>query len=189
MLVVAHLHRRCASCTAPWGGRWSSNRSARLSRRAARAVKEAMRLRTKLTGYSFRPRLPRRTIRVRFAVLFFAVFLASGAALLAVTVAVWLGRTAGEHTAQAPAGSLLHPAIGVTQHSSDRHQLLIAAGIALAIMAVLSLAIGWLRGRAVPAAAAHDHDHRPGDLGHQPARAPEPRRPRRRAQGARRHLR
>ena len=103
-----------------------------------------MRLRPKLAGHSFRPRLPRRTIRVRFAVLFFAVFLASGAALLAVTVAVWLGRTAGEHTAQAPAGSLLHPAIGVTQHTSDRHQLLIAAGIALAIMAVLSLAIGWL---------------------------------------------
>jgi len=79
---------------------------------------------------------------VRLAALFFAVFLASGAALLAVTVAVWQGRTGG--TAHAPAGSLLHPAIGVTQHSSDRHQLLIASGIAFAIMAGASLAVGWL---------------------------------------------
>ena len=37
-----------------------------------------------------------------------------------------------------------NPATGVTQHSSDRHQLLIASAIALAIMAALSLAVGWL---------------------------------------------
>jgi hypothetical protein len=103
---------------------------------------EAVRLRPKLTGHRSRPRLPRRTIRVRLAALVFAVFLASGAALLAVTVAVWQGRTGG--TTHAPAGSLLHPAIGVTQHSADRHQLLIASGIALAIMAGASLTVGWL---------------------------------------------
>jgi signal transduction histidine kinase len=106
-------------------------------------VREVMRLRPKRAGHSLRPRLPRRTIRVRLAALFFAVFLASGAALLAVTVVVWLSRTGGT-TARAPAGSLLHPAIGITQHSTDRHQLLIAAGIALATMAGLSLALGWL---------------------------------------------
>jgi signal transduction histidine kinase len=81
---------------------------------------------------------------VRLAVLLFAMFLASGVALLAVTVGVWLSRTGGFHTAHAPAGSLRNPAVGVIQHSSDRHQLLIAAGIALAVMACLSLAIGWL---------------------------------------------
>jgi signal transduction histidine kinase len=102
-----------------------------------------MRLRPQLAGHSFRPRLPRRTVRVRLAVLFFAVFLASGAALLVLTVVVWQGRTGGT-TVRAPAGSLLNPAVGVTQHSSDRHQLLIASGIALAIMAGLSLALGWL---------------------------------------------
>ncbi len=102
-----------------------------------------MRLRPRLGGRSFRRRAPRRTIRVRLAVLFFAVFLASGAALLAVTVEVWQGRTGGV-THKAPAGSLLHPAVGVIQHSSDRYQLLIASGIALAIMAGLSLALGWL---------------------------------------------
>jgi signal transduction histidine kinase len=93
------------------------------------------------------PRRRRRTIRVRLAVLFFAVFLASGAVLLVVTVAVWQGRT-GDLTAHAvpvPTGSLPNPGTGITtQHSSDRHQLLIASGTALAIMAGASLAVGWL---------------------------------------------
>lgn len=103
-----------------------------------------MRLRPELTGHSFRLRLPRRTIRVRLAILVFAVFLASGIAVLAVTVAVWQGRT-GELTAvPAPPGSLRNPAVGVTQHSSDRRELLIASGIALAMMGGLSLALGWL---------------------------------------------
>jgi signal transduction histidine kinase len=103
-----------------------------------------MRLRPKLTGHSFRVRVPRRTIRVRLAVLFFAVFLASGAALLAVTVVVWQSRTRVTHVARAPAGSLRNPAVGITQHSSDRRELLIASGIALGIMGGLSLAVGWL---------------------------------------------
>ena len=105
-----------------------------------------MRLRAELTGRSFRPRLPRRTIRVRLAGLFFAVFLASGAVLLVVTVAVWQGRTGGVTVAAVPvaSGSLQNPVTGITQHSSDRHQLLIASGIALAIMGVASLALGWL---------------------------------------------
>jgi hypothetical protein len=99
----------------------------------------------RLAGHRLRLRLPRRTIRVRLAVLFFAVFLASGAALLAVTVVVWLGRTGGiSHVTRAPAGSLVNPAIFIGQHSSDSRQLLIASGIALAIMAGLSLALGWL---------------------------------------------
>jgi signal transduction histidine kinase len=87
----------------------------------------------------------RRTVRVRFAVLFFAVFLVTGAVLLAVTVAVWQSRTHSLMSAvPVPAGSLKNPAAGITQHSSDRHQLLIASVIALAVMAALSLAVGWL---------------------------------------------
>ena len=105
-----------------------------------------MRLHPELSEPRFRRRLPRRTIRVRLAVLFFAVFLASGAALLAVTVAVWQSRTGGVTVAAVPVptGGLRHPATGITQHSSDRHQLLIASGIGLAIMAGASLAVGWL---------------------------------------------
>ena len=105
-----------------------------------------MRLHPELSEPRFRRRLPRRTIRVRLAVLFFAVYLASGAALLAVTVAVWQSRTGGVTVAAVPVptGGLRHPATGITQHSSDRHQLLIASGIGLAIMAGASLAVGWL---------------------------------------------
>jgi len=97
-------------------------------------------------GHSLRPRLLRRTIRVRLAVLFFAVFLASGAVLLIVTVAVWQSRTGGVAVSAVPVatGSSRNPATGITQHSSDRHQLLIASTFALAIMALISLAVGWL---------------------------------------------
>ncbi|HEX4680436.1 MAG TPA: hypothetical protein VH210_14650, partial [Gaiellaceae bacterium] len=71
---------------------------------------------------------------MRLAALFFAVFLASGVVLLAVTVAVWQGRTNNVTVGPAPTGSLRNPATGITQHSSDRHQLLIASAIALAVM-------------------------------------------------------
>ena len=104
-----------------------------------------MRLRPRRNGHSFRPRLRRRTIRVRLAVQFFAVFLASGVVLLAVTVAVWQGRTNNVSAGPVPASrSLRNPATGISQHSSDRHQLLIASALALAVMGTLSLAIGWL---------------------------------------------
>ena len=104
-----------------------------------------MRLRPEHSGHRFRPRLSRRTIRVRLAVLFFAVFVASGAVLLTATVVVWLGRTDGTTVAAVPSPGLNVPqrSVGLTQHSSDRHQLLIASGIALAIMGGLSLALGW----------------------------------------------
>jgi signal transduction histidine kinase len=96
-------------------------------------------VRPKRAGHSFRPRLPRRTIRVRLTALLFAVFLGSGAVLLAVTFAIFQGRT-GNTLHAVPVG--LHERI--TPVSSDRHQLLIASGIALAIMAGVSLAVGWL---------------------------------------------
>ena len=102
-----------------------------------------MRLRPRSRGQSSRPRRPRRTIRARLALLFFAVFLASGAVLLAVNFAVWQGTT-GDLTARAtptPTGGLV---TGITQHGSDRHQLLVASGIALAVMAGASLVLGWL---------------------------------------------
>jgi signal transduction histidine kinase len=107
-------------------------------------MRENMRLRPRRNGHSFWPRLPRRTIRVRLAVLFFAVFLASGIVLLAVTVAVWQGRTQNVTVGPVRAGGSRNPAIGITQHSSDRHELLIASALALAVTGMLSLAIGWL---------------------------------------------
>lgn len=106
-----------------------------------------MRLRLRLTRYRFRLRLPPRTIRVRLALLFFVVFLVSGAALLALTDQVWQSRsssTSSSGAVGAPGGSPPRTVISFTQHSSDQHQLLIAAAIALAIMAALLLALGWL---------------------------------------------
>lgn len=85
--------------------------------------------------------MPRRTIRVRLAVSFVATCLASGAALLAVTAAVW-DSTTGALSAS-PSG-LQTVTAGVSQHSSDWHRLLIASGAALAVMAGICLALGWL---------------------------------------------
>lgn len=109
-------------------------------------MRESAQLRPQRAGHSFRDRLPRRTIRVRLAVFFCAVFLASGAALLAVTVAVWQGSTSNltAHAVTVPAGSPQNAGNGVTEHTSDQHQLLIAAAIGLAVMAGISLAVGWL---------------------------------------------
>jgi signal transduction histidine kinase len=81
---------------------------------------------------------------VRLTVLLFAVFLAVGAALLTVTVALWQGRTANLTAAPVPAGSPQTAASGITQHSSDQHQLLVASGIALAVVGGVALALGWL---------------------------------------------
>ena len=75
--------------------------------------------------------------------MFFAVFLASGAVLLAVNFAVWQGTTSDltAHAVPTPTGGLV---TSITQHGSDRHQLLVASGIALAVMAGASLVLGRL---------------------------------------------
>jgi signal transduction histidine kinase len=100
-----------------------------------------MRLHRQPTGL----RLPRHTIRVRLALSYWRLFVASGAVLLAVTVALWQG--AAFSTAHVPGSAAGNPARpgGITiVHGSDLKQLLIMAGIALAIMAVVSIMFGWL---------------------------------------------
>ncbi len=58
---------------------------------------------------------------------------------------VWQGRTHGTTVTAVPTSAQQAAApSGIAQHSSDRHQLLIASGIALAIMGALSLLLGWL---------------------------------------------
>jgi signal transduction histidine kinase len=132
---------------------------------------------------AIRPRLPRRTIRLRLTVTYGGLFLISGAGLLAITY-VLVGNaavgclsavgqhglvncmTGSPHGGQAGSeGSLqftdgsgsrtLKPpprqaqalasqaqALAASQHASEMHQLLIYSGLALAIMAVLSVALG-----------------------------------------------
>jgi signal transduction histidine kinase len=108
-----------------------------------------------------RGRRPRRTARLRLTVLYGgAVFLACGATVLAVTYLVYgmLGNATrlphpvlhlykhGKVVSSAavpPAEAAIRVA-GLGQLSLDRPQLLIAAGIALAVIAVAAAAIGWL---------------------------------------------
>ena len=90
------------------------------------------------SDHTFQLRTPRRTIRVRLALLFFAVFLASGTVLLFVTFAIWQDRTNSLRASPVPGGEHITPV------ASDAHQLLIASGIAMALMAGASLVIGWL---------------------------------------------
>jgi len=105
-------------------------------------------------------RLPGRTARVHLTVLYGgAVFLACGATVLAVTY-LFYGQLGNAQSLTGPAFHLFkygreiplpasQPAAatirmaGLGQLSFDRQQLLIAAGIALAVIAVAAVAIGW----------------------------------------------
>jgi len=102
-------------------------------------MKQDMPLRPNRAGHTLLLRLPRRTIRVRLALQFFAVFLASGTVLLVVTFAIWQDRTNALQATPTPGGREQ-----ITPVSSNAHQLLIASGIALVLMAGASLVIGWL---------------------------------------------
>ncbi|MGO8979806.1 MAG: sensor histidine kinase [Streptosporangiaceae bacterium] len=106
-------------------------------------------------------RLPRRTARLRLTVLYGgAVFAACGATVLAVTYLLYvqlgtvpplvrsvLGLRGHGQVIPVPAvrpAAVTFRMTGLGQLSLDRQQLLIAAGIALAVIAVAAAAIGWL---------------------------------------------
>jgi signal transduction histidine kinase len=116
----------------------------------------------RLTRLVDRPGLRPRTVRMRLTVLYGGLFLVCGAALLAITyvlVAHATVRTGYVRTVvRGSAGSHLRPihghryALGESvvasavrgQRISDLHQLLIWSGIALAIMAIIASALGWI---------------------------------------------
>jgi len=116
-------------------------------------------------------RLPSRTIRLRLTLLYSGLFLVSGALLLAITYVLFRNATGINlivvPTTGAPHGSsgperlqrlLANPEVAryvrhvaesrigpVEQNrSTELHQLLVQSGIALAIMTVISIALGWL---------------------------------------------
>jgi signal transduction histidine kinase len=108
---------------------------------------------------ALRVRRPRRTVRLRLTLWYGGLFLISGAALLAVTyvlvVRAFVGPTAGN--ALCGPGGGCH-AMGAQQAQSMAmaengpvlHELLTRSEMALAVMAVLSIALGWLvAGRAL----------------------------------------
>src|SRR6266545_3744078 len=65
-----------------------------------------MRLGDRLTRLAVRPHLPRRTVRLRLTLLYGALFLASGAALLSVTYVLVSRATDGVSIYQGPNGML-----------------------------------------------------------------------------------
>jgi signal transduction histidine kinase len=107
------------------------------------------------------PRLPRRTVRMRLTLLYGALFLLSGAGLLATTYvlvqhATLAGRPAqsGDNGASPAASTVsgpMRPQLDKpTREAVDRqrdeqlHQLLIQSGIALGLMSVVSIGLGWV---------------------------------------------
>ncbi|HVY77899.1 MAG TPA: HAMP domain-containing sensor histidine kinase [Solirubrobacterales bacterium] len=114
--------------------------------------------------------LPPRTVRLRLTLLYSGLFLVSGAMLLAITYFLFRRATGinlivvPTGTPQEPAGpdSLRHlldnPEVArYVRHAAESrfagiergrgaelHQLLVQSGIALAIMTVVSIALGWL---------------------------------------------
>jgi signal transduction histidine kinase len=119
-------------------------------------------------------RLPPRTVRFRLTVLYGGLFLAAGAGLLAITyllvdrstaTALFVSGQGGTEIAVKGSPRALHPGVrlrhgsptaqqlklarqlsaqAVAQHAKDLHQLLTQSGLALAIMAVLAIVLGWL---------------------------------------------
>jgi signal transduction histidine kinase len=116
---------------------------------------------------------PRRSIRVRLTAIYGAVFLASGAALLAVTYAYvnkvtsrvesYVGKKGRFSFGFASLGATVHGAsppaspeakalmaLAASQHAASMHQFLVYCGVALAVIAAVSLALGWfVAGRAL----------------------------------------
>ncbi len=103
---------------------------------------------------------PRYTVRLRLALWYAGLFLVSGAALLAVTYALVVQAFAGNAAptalcARPPSGCHVigleqAQATAVSEHAAVLHELLIRSEVALAAMAVLSVALGWLiAGRAL----------------------------------------
>jgi len=113
--------------------------------------------------------LPSRTVRLRLTLLYSGMFLVSGAVLLAITYLLFRSRTGpnlivpggGGRTPTGPRAleeALASPDVAryvrhvaerqyaqaVARHADDLHELLVRSGIALAIMTVVSIALGWL---------------------------------------------
>jgi len=96
-------------------------------------------------------------VRLRLTFLYGGLFLVSGAGIVAITYVFVNHRVNGPfHTGEgAPQGNLypgtaagsLHgspPDSLQAQHSADLHQFLVGSTVALAVMALISIALGWL---------------------------------------------
>jgi signal transduction histidine kinase len=113
-------------------------------------------------------RLPPQTMRVRLTALYGSLFLASGTGLLAITYALVWPRPTVQYAKLVTYSQLLRTRLAIqrilggpraasalkslvaAQRADTLHQLLLASGVALAIMTILSAWLGWLlAGRAL----------------------------------------
>src|ERR1700727_1817408 len=93
---------------------------------------------------SLRVLLPRPTVRWRLTLLYTLIFLSCGAALLAITY--WLFANFAYSPPKEPTNPSmvqLQTAMSVVR-SDGLHRLQLYSGIALAIMAIVSVVLGWL---------------------------------------------
>jgi signal transduction histidine kinase len=112
-----------------------------------------------LTRLAAHPRLPPRTVRLRLTLLYGGLFLASGAGLLGITYVLVANEITGPfhaynsgstpQTAPPPGAASTYSGHASkeqaqAQQSAVLHQFLVTSGIALAIMAVASVGLGWL---------------------------------------------
>jgi signal transduction histidine kinase len=108
--------------------------------------------------------LPRRTLRLRLAVLYGSVFLVSGTVLLGLTYGLVAGRQGFIGSSSAAVSSAVRSgllgspndpraartlvSVATSQHSEDLRTLLVMSALALAVVAVGSMVLGWwLAGR------------------------------------------
>jgi signal transduction histidine kinase len=108
------------------------------------------------TGLMARPRLPRRSVRLRLTALYGVLFLLSGAGLLAITITNVLARgwppqggvmfeaAQGESAARIHLMQVRAAAQAAQQHAAAVDQLLTGSAVALGVMAVVSVALGWV---------------------------------------------
>jgi signal transduction histidine kinase len=115
-------------------------------------------LRRRLTWIAVRPHLPRRTIRLQLTAIYGGLFLICGAGLLAITyvlvdkalpnVYTWSNGhgkgsvtigAGGPSTGSGPVAALI-----ASEHVAELNQLLLDSGIALGMMAIVSIVLGWV---------------------------------------------
>jgi signal transduction histidine kinase len=122
-------------------------------------------VKARLAALAIRPHLPPRTVRLRLTLLYSALFLVSSAVLLGITYLLVRHSTGGIFQVfrvgprgLLPPETVLSHVQRVELHEAARHlqataveqrddlveQLLIQFGIALAIMSVVSVALGWV---------------------------------------------
>ncbi len=88
--------------------------------------------------------LPRRSVRARLTALYSALFLLSGAVLLAITGGVGASVWSVTHASSAAPGSTQPPAEAAHIQAAVSHSLIVGSAVALGVMTVVSLVLGWI---------------------------------------------